>query len=187
MLERDLPFSLNYYRENEFSMRQEDLRFGEEHMISAMRMLFTLIEEKLPARSLLSSLLDKVDISGRHQRTCGVGRDYLVVDQRGGIAKCQMEIAHTVATIDADDPLRIVQQDRHGVQGFSVEEKEGCRTCEWRNWCAGGCPITTYRATGRYDVKSPNCNIYKALFPDVLRLEALRLLRYEEPFTLSCA
>lgn len=33
-----------------------------------------------------------------------------------------------------------------------------------------------YRATGRYDRKSPNCNIYKAIFPEVLRLEGLRLI-----------
>jgi hypothetical protein len=39
--------------------------------------------------------------------------------------------------------------------------------------------LTTYRATGRYDVKSPNCNIYKALFPEALRLEGLRLLKYQ--------
>jgi len=47
-------------------------------------------------------------------------------------------------------------------------------------WCAGGCPLATYRATGRYDVKSPNCNIYRALFPEALRLEGLRLLKYQD-------
>jgi uncharacterized protein len=187
ILERDLPFSLNYYRENEFSRQREDLRFSEEQMISAMRTLFTQIEEKLPPRSLLNSLLDKVAISSKHHHACGVGKNYLVVDQHGGVAKCQMEITNTVATVDVDDLLHMVQQDHSGVRGLRVEEKEGCRTCEWRNWCAGGCPITTYRATGRYDVKSPNCRIYKALFPDVLRLEALRLLRYEDPFMLNFA
>ena len=54
----------------------------------------------------------------------------------------------------------------------------GCRDCEWKYWCAGGCPLTTYRATGRYDVKSPNCNIYKAIYPQAMRLEGLRLLKY---------
>ena len=34
--------------------------------------------------------------------------------------------------------------------------------------------------TNTYDVKSPNCNIYKALYPEVLRLEGLRLLKYDE-------
>lgn len=53
----------------------------------------------------------------------------------------------------------IVRADRLGVQNVLVEEKEGCRDCQWKYWCAGGCPLATYRATGRYDVKSPNCNI----------------------------
>jgi len=35
--------------------------------------------------------------------------------------------------------------------------------------------------TGRNDLRSPNCAIYQALFPDAVRLEALRLLRYERP------
>ena len=30
--------------------------------------------------------------------------------------------------------------------------------------------MATFRATGRYDVKSPNCNIYKAIYPQALRM-----------------
>jgi len=80
----------------------------------------------------------------------------------------------------AEDPLRVLRTDRIGVQNISVEEKEGCRQCPWRYWCAGGCPLETFRITGRYDVKSPNCNIYRALFPEALRLEGLRLLKYQD-------
>jgi len=183
ILEHELPFSVNYYRDNDFCEHTDDLRFADEHIIAAMRLVFALIEEKLPTRSLLNSLLDKVDITAKHRRTCEVGRSYLVIDQNGKVAKCQMEIGHAITTVNADDPLKLVRQDRRGLQVLNVEEKEGCRTCQWRNWCTGGCAAVTYRATGRYDVKSPNCNIYKALFPEVLRLEALRLLRYEEPLS----
>jgi uncharacterized protein len=35
--------------------------------------------------------------------------------------------------------------------------------------------------TGRSDVKSPYCNVYKALYPEVLRLEGLRLLKWHMP------
>ena len=79
------------------------------------------------------------------------------------------------------DPLSLVRADTVGIQNVPVDEKEGCRTCEWRYWCAGGCPLATFRATGRYDVRSPNCNIYKALFPVAVRLEGLRLLKYYAP------
>jgi uncharacterized protein len=187
ILQRDLPFSLNYYRDNDCSAHITDPRFMDEQIIAAMSSVFAVIEEHLPARSLLDSLLDKASISTPHTHTCGVGQNYLVIDQHGGVAKCQMEIKHTVTTIQSHDPLRVIQMDRRGVQGLAVAEKQGCRSCEWRNWCTGGCPALTYRSTGRHDVKSPNCHIYKALFPKVLRLEALRLLRYCTPITISYA
>jgi len=183
ILEHNMAFTLNYYRDNNCAT-DDDLQFGEQQMIDAMRSLFEWLEHKLPARRLLDSFIDKSNLSSPHQRTCGVGQNYLVIDQRGGIAKCHADIKRTVTTIEADDPLQLIRDDRSGVQGLAVEEKEGCRTCDWRYWCTGGCPLLTYRVTGRFDVKSPNCTIYTALFPEVLRLEALRLLKYANPIIL---
>ena len=185
ILQQNLPFSLSYYRENDCSAHLTDLQIIDEQIIAAMHAVFALIEKNLPARSLLGSLLDKADMSAPHRTTCGVGQNYLVIDQNGGVAKCQMDIKRPVTTIASDDPLHMIREDRQGIQGLDVENKEGCRDCSWRYWCTGGCPMLTYRATGRYDRKSPNCNIYKALFPEVLRLEALRLLRYNPPLVLN--
>jgi uncharacterized protein len=100
-----------------------------------------------------------------------------VVDHHGKIAKCHMEIEKPITNIYADDPLILIRADRKGLQNMSVEEKQGCRDCEWKYWCTGGCPLLTYRTTGRYDVKSPNCRIYKAIYPKLLRLEGLRLMK----------
>lgn len=185
ILERDLSFTLSYYRENECSAALRDLQFAEEHMIDAMRTAFNVIEQNLPRRRLLNSLIDKASMNGPHQHACNAGHSYLVIDQDGGIAKCHTAIKQKVTTIHADDPLQIIRSDHTGMQNLAVEEKEGCRSCEWRYWCAGGCPLLTYRATGRNDVKSPNCNIYKALFPEALRLEALRLIKYTTPVTFQ--
>ena len=185
IIERNLPFSLNYYRENEHSAHLKDLQFDEFQMIVGMRKAFAVIAEHLPRYSLLSSLIDKANLKATHSHTCGVGRNFMVINQRGEVAKCQVEMKHTVATVAADDPLQLVRDDREGVQGFAVDEKEGCRTCTWRYWCTGGCPALTHRMTGRYDVQSPNCHIYQALFPDVLQLEALRLLKYTTPIIFA--
>jgi uncharacterized protein len=89
-----------------------------------------------------------------------------------------MDMAHPVTDVRASDPLYEVRADKTGLQNLAVEEKEGCRECPWQHWCTGSCSLYTYRATGRYDVRSPNCAIYQALFPEVLRLEGLRLLKY---------
>jgi uncharacterized protein len=185
MLERNLSFTFSYYRDNDCSTHLHDLQFANTQMIDGMLKAFAVIEEQLPQRRLIDSLIDKANMHGAHQHTCGIGRTYMVIDQRGQIAKCHADIKQTVTTIDADDPLQVIRADRSGVQAVPVEEKQGCSSCEWRHWCTGGCPLVTYRMTGRNDIRSPNCNIYKALFPEALHLEALRLLKYETPMAWS--
>jgi len=178
LLEHNLPFSLNFYRGNERSISVEGLSLSEERIISAMCAVFKVIEANLPRHSLLGSLLDRASLAAPHRHPCSVGRNYLIMDHHGRVAKCQMRIAQAVTTITDADPLNLTRADQMGIQNLPVDEKEGCRDCEWRYWCAGGCPLVTYQATGRYDTKSPNCNIYKALFPEVLKLEGLRLLKF---------
>ncbi|MEH1950557.1 MAG: radical SAM protein [Nostoc sp.] len=178
ILEYNLPFSLNFYRENELSASYEDLQLEESRLIEGMLAAFKVIELKLPSRSLLGSLIDRANLASPHKRTCGVGQSYLVFDYKGQIAKCQMQLHKTISASKTQDPLTLVRQDKAGIQNLSVEEKEGCRTCEWKYWCTGGCSLATFKATGRYDIQSPNCNIYKALYPEALRLEGLRLIKY---------
>jgi uncharacterized protein len=177
-LDRKLPFSLNFYRANDYAAAYADLAFGEEEIIAAMKAAFAVIEQRLPPYRLFDALLDLVRFDAPHDHSCGVGSSYMVIDQRGRVAKCHMEIERTVTDVDAPDPLRLIREDATGIQYIPVDAKEGCRTCTWRSWCAGGCPALTYRVTGRFDVRSPNCRIYQALFPEVLRLEGLRLLQY---------
>jgi uncharacterized protein len=185
LLGRKLPFTINFYRENECSAGHTDLQYGNEQVIQSIREAFEILEHDLPPYSLLGSLVDRARLDASHDRPCGVGSSYFVIDQKGDIAKCHMEIEKTVTNIAAEDPLALIRVDQLGVLNHAVDEKEGCRDCEWRYWCAGGCPALTYRVTGRYDIKSPNCSIYRALFPDVLRLEGLRLLKYSRPERIS--
>ena len=147
-------------------------------MISALQETFDVIEERLPPWSVLGSILDRGQLLQPRQRSCGVGQDYVVIDQGGGVAKCHMEIERSLGDIFSSDPLDLVRRDRTTTLNLLVDEKEGCRDCSWRYWCSGGCSIATFRATGRYDIKSPNCNIYKSIYPRALRLEGLRLLKY---------
>jgi uncharacterized protein len=185
LLERDLPFALSYYRENDCSASSPDLQYSEAQMISGMRTVFSYIEEHLPRRPLFNGLIDKGSMLSQGSHACGVGRNYLVIDQHGGIAKCHADIKQTITTIHVENPLAEINQHGSGMQAIAVDEKEGCRTCTWRYWCRGGCPTLTYRLTGRNDIRSPNCGIYQAIFPHVLHLEALRLLKYEQPLILA--
>lgn len=178
--ERDIHFSLNFYRSCEPGDARLEKQLHEEErlLIAGLREVYRVIGERPPAYTVLSSLLDRTNASTGHSRTCAVGRDYLVIDERGRVAKCQMTIGTPLTTVWEPDPLMTIRLDQTGVQNLPVEEKEGCRSCSWRHWCAGGCPVATYRATGRYDVKSPNCAIYTALLPELIDLEGRRLLHW---------
>jgi uncharacterized protein len=180
-LERDLTFSLNLFRDNECATLYPDLQYEEQAIISGLLGAFGVIEEFMPSWSVLGSILDRGQLLEPRQRSCGVGQDYVVIDQRGGVAKCHMEIEKTIGDVFHDDPLRLVQRDKSSALNLISDEKDGCRECTWRYWCTGGCTVATFRATGRYDIKSPNCNIYRAIYPQALRLEGLRLLRYGAP------
>jgi uncharacterized protein len=105
----------------------------------------------------------------------------MVIDCKGNISRCQMDMEHPVTTIAADDPLVLVRANTNGIQNLAVDQKE-CQECIWRYRCTGGCPRLTFQRTGRYDAKSPLCDVYRAILPEVVRLEALRLLKYEEPW-----
>ncbi len=184
-LERNLTFSLNFFRDNDCSAGFPDLRYEEQAMIASLLETFGVIEELLPRWSVLGSILDRGQLLQPRQRSCGVGQDYVVIDQRGRVAKCHMEIERTLGDALRDDPLELVRKDIALVQNLAVEEKEGCRGCTWRYWCSGGCAVATFKATGRYDIKSPNCGIYKAIYPEALRLEGLRILKYASPASVS--
>ena len=180
ILDLDLPFSINFYRENDLSVSQATLALDDEKIVTGMRSAFKVIEKHLPHRSLLASVLDRTNLSAPHIKTCSVGSDYLVFDQNGRVAQCQMLMNRPVGNVQNEDPLSLVRKQTAGIQNLSVLNKQGCDQCQWRHWCTGGCPLTTYRSSGSYDQKSPNCHIYQALFPDVVRLEGLRLLKYRQ-------
>jgi len=182
VLQRRLPFTLNFFRENDCAASFSDLKMQDDKLIMALKKTFAVIETNLPPHSLLNMLADRARLDVPHDRPCGVGHSYLVINQDGGIGRCHMEIEHAVTNITAQDPLGVLTEDTTGLLNLPVDEKEGCRECDWRYWCAGGCPVLTYRATGRFDVKSPNCQIYQAIFPELLRLEGLRLLKYSKKY-----
>lgn len=181
VLERHLPFSINFYRENSHSQFASILQLEEEQLINGMLAAYQVVEEFLPKRCLLSALIDRANLQAAHNSPCGVGDNYLVIDQNGGITKCQMDIENPITSIHALDPLSIIRADTIGIRHIPVEQREVCCYCDWRHWCAGGCPVTTLQVTGRSDIQSPNCRIYKALFPELLRLEGLRILKYGTP------
>lgn len=177
-LDRDLLFNLNFFRETNCAISAGDMRTNEAKLIAGIRRAFGVIEARLPRRSLIATLVDRASFNSPHDRACGAGHSYLVIDERGGVARCQMEIERTITNVFDGDPLLAVHDFHEGFQNIPAKDKQSCKDCEWHYWCAGGCSLLTFKATGRNDIQSPYCRVYKALYPDVIRLEGLRLLKW---------
>ncbi len=174
-LKRELPVSLNFFRENLLTKNRQELELEEKSIIEGMLAAYDVFKRYLPERPFLNGLLDRVQTEP-HAHTCGVNFSYLVFTHEGHLTQCQMHLDdHFEIPAEQRDLLPIMQQGP--IQNVDVEEKEGCKTCEFRYRCSGGCPLETFRATGRWDVKSPHCYIYKTLYPEALKLEGLRLLK----------
>jgi len=180
-LERDLTFSFNFFRDNACAAGFANLQYEEKAMIEGLRQAYAVIEELLPPWSILGSVLDRGQLLQPRQKACGVGDDYVVVDQNGRIAQCHMDLGTTIGDVRTVDPVRAVRDNGAAIKNLLVDDKEGCRDCTWRHWCAGGCSVATFRATGRFDVRSPNCNIYKTIYPEAVILEGRRLLKFADP------
>lgn len=181
LLNKNLRFAFNFYRENDCSQNTRDLGFTDNDAILYLSQALKVVAAKFPARSLLGSLADRASFVAPHQHTCGAGIDYLVVHPSGRVAKCQMDMSNAITDIHYEDPLAVLRHDKKGLQNLPVHQKNECANCQWQNYCGGGCPLVTFHATGRYDARSPYCEIYKYLYPNLLRLEAQRLIFYASP------
>jgi len=181
LLRERIPFSLNFYRENEGAQGYADLPLQNQRLIQALKRVYRVIEQHLPPWSLLGRLTDRGSATTAHSLTCAAGHDYLVIDHQGRVTTCQMLLGKSFVThIEHPDPLSVLRRRHPFFQNLPVDQKEPCNTCSWRYWCTGGCPLMTFRMTGRFDVRSPLCEVYQTIYPEVLRLEALRLIRYAQ-------
>jgi uncharacterized protein len=177
LLENRIPFALNFFRENDCSSGFSDLRFKAEDVIPVMRKAYEVIERKLPEYSLLGSLLDRVRLDRYHQKPCGVGENYMVVNPRGEVSACHMLMNEIITDIWQEDSFGVLLQNTGSIFNCTVDEKQDCAQCQWRYRCAGGCPLLTQRVKGSVHCSSPHCEIYQALIPEVLRIEGLRMLQ----------
>jgi len=177
-LDRGLPFNLNFVRP---APGRPDLTPDPERLIAGLQGALSEMERRLQSttgnlQSAICNLLDRCDLSAPHRYPCGAGHAYIVVGPGGELARCHMEMGRIVGTVWEGDPLAAVRAE-DGFRNPPVEEKEECRECPWRYVCAGGCPLLAQRRRGTPAAPSPYCAVYRAILPELLRLEGMRVLQ----------
>lgn len=169
-LQHRLFLNWNFYRPHTLN---DPLTAGESDLIAALRKGLAVIEHNLPDYPFLDKLLDRSNFGAAHEHTCGAGRNYLSIDYDGSVLPCHMLSGANQAGV----PLKTLQQVRFDqFPNPAVDEKEGCNTCEWRYWCAGGCPVLAGISNGHSTSQSPYCKVYKTIYPELIRLKGLQLL-----------
>ena len=176
VLDRGLRFSLNFVRDHGVGFDDPALR--QDVITQGMLAAFAELARILPRERVIDGLVDFTTFDGMRQQVCGAGASLLVIDQQGRVARCQTELQRPVSHIRNPDPLMDIRLEPSGFQALRPTDKSECSSCTWRHWCAGGCPAYTYQMTGRNDLQSPYCAVYKRLYPKVLELEGMRLLKW---------
>lgn len=179
LLERNILFVFNFYRENPYV--KEELKGDDKKLVEYLKKAYHFIYQTPPFYSLINGLLDRVYFKRAHLHTCGMGNNYLVIRHDGQVVSCQnlLTLQKPIGSIDDEDLMEIIKEGNFvRPRGLTVEGKDFCKDCQWKYVCCGGCPLLTFDQKGRYDTSSPYCAVYKTLIPEVLRLEAKRLIKY---------
>jgi uncharacterized protein len=172
-LEQGLPFNLNFYRECSLTEPGK----AAQSMVPDTKLLQETVTEILdlvaafPSYPLsLTGILDRTRLDIPHHYPCSAGRDYLAVDTQGRVSACQMMLEEPWADLSADDPLTEIRQ--RGAELFGpVDDRADCSACPWRTACSGGCPLMRGSP-----LNAEYCQVYQALFPKLIELEANRLI-----------
>jgi uncharacterized protein len=175
MIQRGLPLNFNFVRDTPNAKNQESFRAEQITLIEGLTAAYKVVEEHLEIVPLshLNSLLDRLQMVA-HTHTCGVGRDYVVINHKGQVHSCQMHVNNSNAPLLQPDLIPLIAHGK--IPAIAVDSKVGCTSCQWRYRCSGGCPLETFRATGRWDIQSPYCMTYRSLYPILVRMVGLKLL-----------
>jgi uncharacterized protein len=176
LIKNNIPITFSFFRENCNTPYHKDL--NDSDIIIGMKKIYKEIDKNLPKFSLINSILDSIKFGRSRLQGCGIGTSYIAIRQDGSVSDCQMTMQKSVGNINDDVIESIRNNSQIRPKGLTSEQKQGCKSCQWRYTCAGGCALATYQTYGRYDVPSPYCAVYKALIPEVINLEAKRILKY---------
>ncbi len=174
-LERALPFNVNFYREctphpGKGRSTRGPLSPSPAQLLETMQGILAIVQAHPTYPLPLTGILDRTRLDIPHSHACSAGQDYLVVGTAGQVSACQMLMEEPWTTLADEDPLCTVR--RRGEELFrSVDDDAECGACAWRAACSGGCPLLRKSALhGDY------CQVYQALFPELVQLEAKRLI-----------
>lgn len=187
LLDKKVRFIFNFIRDNPLLKNEEKTplieRTNENALIQGLIKTYQIIKDSPPPYSVVNNVLSKVQLLGvRHSPYgCEAGQRFWAVNQQGEVFPCHMMFSDhrwSLGKIKQEENLIELKKGKRIEINPPVDKKDKRRECLWRYGCGGGCSMATYNAYGRFDLPSPFCSMIKVLMPEVLKLEAERLVKY---------
>ena len=204
LMEHDLGFRLSLVRDLEWGGATLDDRHGAEQAVvpDAQTMLtgepLFRVQRQLAAAyarveaHLVANPRRKTSFRPSHkfcdlelwrpiEQACGAGRSYVAISERGEVSPCQAALHHAGTQPIRPQSLLVQAREQTQFQPFRRATLNAeCASCQFRASCAGGCPLLLYRREGHVDGRSPYCEVFRAVIPQILRLSALELVLASE-------
>ena len=114
-----------------------------------------------------SARLGELDELDKMFVNCDCARGRCVIDSRGNVFPCDM-----YRTADMNiraTPFSEIWHNSKVLQAFrrrNVRDISSCSTCEFADWCRGGCASTAFNVTGHLNHRDPRCRLAS---PDAVR------------------
>lgn len=157
----------------------QDLRMQTDEILPVVRKVREASREA-GTTTIFEDILSGVKTFGRRD-SCGAGVRSLSITSDGDVYPCNSFIdsamkagnirQHSLEDVWRNSPII------HEFQDMSVLDVEGCRDCETKFICAGGCLAETFRAFGSIKKQTPYCSMYKQIYSEMISELATELWR----------
>jgi uncharacterized protein len=184
-----LPELTKFLVEGEYGFRfslERDCETGHPRLLdhlgsvtASLHQCYDYIEQNLPRKDFLKlHRVGDVNLSRPLRRACGAGSSFFSVGHDGRMGLCGLGLAHPFSSINEDgDLLNRIRHSNGTLARLVASDYPSCSDCVWRKSCAGGCPLQTLATYGRYDTRSPYCEVYREILPRILRARGLQMIR----------
>lgn len=155
---KKLPFGFNLYRSNKFCNGISEVSLCE-FKNTWFKIEKYLIKIAL-TRNITGNFLDSLLFSIAHEYSCGVGNSYFSFDTEGNVFRCQHDQNIKSSNYLSNTLFDDIKNQQTKWNPKRVDEIEGCKQCNIRYFCAGGCPIQRENNGGSLS-GTEYCKIYK--------------------------
>lgn len=174
LLKNKLPFVLQYYSDT--PLAKEKLKASDEDLIKYLRKTISIIRKDLPPYRIVDHLSCNVSFSNPRYGCGAANGSYLIVRHDGKIAGCNFNLEQSIGTVNDDNLATVPKRKGYIKSILSRKGKTECSACRWRFICSA-CPLQLPEGA-----KTPAyCRVNKVVIPELIKLEAARLLKYGPP------